>query len=193
MVNRAIIENLIKLKCMIDTHTPQRMLVFDLHSAYDMVISLDAAIEALSADRNGEWKEDETGHGFWICSSCGFVSEASGAWLLYRYCPNCGADMRGERMTREEAKSFLQIRYENAKDFSDPNWEAQERREHREYVEALRMAIEALSADHKGHWIYHENDMCCVRWDKWECSECHERVENKSDYCPHCGADMRSK
>ena len=49
------------------------------------------------------------------------------------------------------------------------------------------------STDRNGHWIYHENDMCCVRWDKWECSECHERVENKSDYCPHCGADMRGK
>ena len=50
-------------------------------------------------------------------------------------------------MTMEEAKRFLLIRYENAKDFSDPRWEAQERREHREYVEALRIAIEALSAD----------------------------------------------
>mgnify|MGYP006935958953 CR=1 FL=1 len=48
-------------------------------------------------------------------------------------------------MTREEAKSFWLIRYENAKDFSDPNWEAQERREHREYVEALRMAVEELN------------------------------------------------
>ena len=50
-------------------------------------------------------------------------------------------------MTREEAKRFWLIRYENAKDFSDPHWEAQERREHREYVEALRMAIEALQAE----------------------------------------------
>lgn len=50
-------------------------------------------------------------------------------------------------MTREEAKRFWKIRYENAKDFSDPHWEAQERREHGEYVEALRMAIEALSTE----------------------------------------------
>ena len=54
-------------------------------------------------------------------------------------------------MTREEAKRFWLIRYENAKDFSDPHWEAQERREHREYVEALRMAIEALS-ERTGEW-----------------------------------------
>ena len=41
--------------------------------------------------RRGRWKEDTGGYGFWICSHCGFVSEASGADILYRYCPNCGA------------------------------------------------------------------------------------------------------
>lgn len=56
-------------------------------------------------------------------------------------------------MTREEAKRFWLFIYENAKDFSDPHWEAQERREHREYVEALRMAIEALSADAVQGWV----------------------------------------
>ena len=55
-----------------------------------------------------------------------------------------------------------------------------------------RKDIRALpSADRTGYWVYHENDMCCVRWNKWECSECHKRVENKSDFCPNCGADMR--
>lgn len=60
-------------------------------------------------------------------------------------------------------------------------------------IESVMEYVESLpSAEPKtGHWIYHENDMCCVRWDKWECSECHKRVENKSEYCPHCGADMR--
>lgn len=48
-------------------------------------------------------------------------------------------------MTKEEAIKFWEFRYENAKDYTDQHWEAQERREHREYVEALRMAIEALS------------------------------------------------
>lgn len=57
-------------------------------------------------------------------------------------------------MTREEAIKFWKFRYENAKDYTDPHWEAQERREHREYVEALRMAIEALQreeAEAKGY------------------------------------------
>lgn len=54
-------------------------------------------------------------------------------------------------MTREEASRYWTARYEAAKNWDDPHWEAQERREHREYVEALRMAIEALSAE--ADWI----------------------------------------
>ena len=45
---------------------------------------------------HGRWKEDPSGYGFWICSHCGFVSEASGADILYRYCPHCGALMDGK-------------------------------------------------------------------------------------------------
>ena len=43
--------------------------------------------------KKGRWQEDPSGYGFWICSTCGFVSEASGADLLYKYCPNCGAEL----------------------------------------------------------------------------------------------------
>ena len=45
---------------------------------------------------HGHWKEDTGGYGFWLCSHCGFVSEASAADLLYRYCPHCGARMGGK-------------------------------------------------------------------------------------------------
>lgn len=45
---------------------------------------------------HGRWREDTGGYGFWICSHCGFVSEASAADLLYRYCPMCGAKMDGK-------------------------------------------------------------------------------------------------
>lgn len=45
---------------------------------------------------HGHWKEDTGGYGFWLCSHCGFVSEASAADLLYRYCPHCGARMDGK-------------------------------------------------------------------------------------------------
>lgn len=41
--------------------------------------------------KHGQWKEDPSGYGFWICSACGFVSEASAADMLYKFCPVCGA------------------------------------------------------------------------------------------------------
>lgn len=41
------------------------------------------------------WKEnDNFDDGFWVCSLCGFVSAATAAHKLYKFCPNCGADMR---------------------------------------------------------------------------------------------------
>ena len=45
---------------------------------------------------HGRWKEDPSGYGFWICSTCGFVSEASAADMLYKFCPVCGAKMDGK-------------------------------------------------------------------------------------------------
>ena len=45
---------------------------------------------------HGWWKEDPSGYGFWICSACGFVSEASAANMLYKFCPVCGAKMDGK-------------------------------------------------------------------------------------------------
>lgn len=45
---------------------------------------------------HGHWKEDPSGYGFWICSACGFVSEASAANMLYKFCPVCGAKMDGK-------------------------------------------------------------------------------------------------
>lgn len=52
------------------------------------------AVEVVHA----EWKESiSLDEGFWICSNCNFVSEATAAPILYKYCPNCGAKMDGER------------------------------------------------------------------------------------------------
>lgn len=48
--DKVAMENLIRLKCAIDTHTPQRTLVLDSHSSADMVFSLDMAIKALQAE-----------------------------------------------------------------------------------------------------------------------------------------------
>lgn len=46
--------------------------------------------------RHGTWLPDKTMHVYWVCSCCGFPSEASGAFKIYKYCPNCGAKMDGE-------------------------------------------------------------------------------------------------
>lgn len=46
--------------------------------------------------KKGKWEPDESGDDYWICSACGFASEAFGADILYHFCPNCGAEMEGE-------------------------------------------------------------------------------------------------
>ena len=51
---------------------------------------------------HGRWEENEKlDEGFWTCSACGFVSEATAAPSLYRYCPYCGARMDGTEATDE--------------------------------------------------------------------------------------------
>lgn len=48
--------------------------------------------------RHGMWKYvTVVDEGFWRCSSCGTPSEASGAKVLYKYCPFCGAKMDGDK------------------------------------------------------------------------------------------------
>lgn len=44
--------------------------------------------------KTGRWIEEKCyDTGFWTCSKCKFTSEASGANILYKFCPNCGAKM----------------------------------------------------------------------------------------------------
>lgn len=46
-----------------------------------------------SVQKIGRWMENKTGCAYWICSCCGFSSEAFAANMLYQYCPHCGARM----------------------------------------------------------------------------------------------------
>lgn len=68
----------------------------------DAVYALDVAIEALEAQKMGEWKEykpswlkNDGQPAFMICSKCNHIviNNDSAHW---NFCPNCGADMRGE-------------------------------------------------------------------------------------------------
>ena len=54
-----------------------------------------------------------------------------------------------------------------------------------EQVDALEMAIEALTAQKKGKWIY--NPLMSLGY---QCSVCGNGVLTY-DFCPNCGADMR--
>ena len=57
------------------------------------------AVEALPPvqPKHGKWLPDNRcGGGYWVCSSCKYPTEAFAADVLYKYCPFCGADMRGD-------------------------------------------------------------------------------------------------
>ena len=47
--------------------------------------------------KRGEWKRRIVDNGFnadWVCSECGYRVKTD--FVDYNFCPNCGADMRGE-------------------------------------------------------------------------------------------------
>ena len=47
-------------------------------------------------------------------------------------------------MTKQEAIKYWQFRYDTSKDYYDEHWEGEERRAHREWVEAIKCALDAL-------------------------------------------------
>ena len=58
--------------------------------------AIDMAIKALEEQerKNGKWIDNT------YCSKCGFVNEVESGFIgpvnSFNFCPNCGADMRGE-------------------------------------------------------------------------------------------------
>ena len=67
-------------------------------------------------------------------------------------------------------------------------------------IEALDLAVKALEERPKGKWItWREAGNDIASDDRHECSYCHDPAqwlnggfELLSDFCPNCGADMRS-
>ena len=67
-------------------------------SVADVIDQIDREDTIEPEQKKGEWIPDNRpGGGFWVCSCCKFPSEAFAANKLYKYCPVCGADMRGEQ------------------------------------------------------------------------------------------------
>lgn len=67
---------------------------FDYDKAKQALASVPAA-DVVPVE-HGKWIESANfDTGFWVCSKCGFVSEAIAAPKLYNYCPNCGKKMDG--------------------------------------------------------------------------------------------------
>ena len=67
--------------------------------AYDKAYIISTLEEVPKADKpQGEWKRRLVDNGFnadWICSECGYRVKTD--FVSFNYCPNCGADMRGEK------------------------------------------------------------------------------------------------
>lgn len=69
---------------------------------HDLMYRAAETIEMLSEKarepKRGEWvalNDSDTG-GYWKCSVCGTPTEAYGAYTIYKFCPFCGACMRGK-------------------------------------------------------------------------------------------------
>lgn len=77
----------------IERAAAKRHLIQDYaYAAAELLDEIEAADVAPVV--HGRWIENENfDDGFWVCSSCGFVSEATAAHKLYKFCPNCGAKM----------------------------------------------------------------------------------------------------
>ena len=70
----------------------------EMYTDDDAVEAIEGIPPAQPKRNKGIWLPDNRcGGGYWVCSSCKNPTEAFAANVLYKYCPFCGADMRGEK------------------------------------------------------------------------------------------------
>lgn len=87
---------------------------------------------------------------------------------------------RRGRMTKEEAIELLLESKDNSIERTMREWEEWDKR----YLEAIDVAIEALSAERKGKWVL---------IDGYRCSRCNYKLQTTGIpmCCPNCKAHMR--
>ena len=94
-------DDLISRQAAID-ELSQRYIIMDNPHYIGYNAGLDEAQKVIKAlppvqPKRGKWLPDNRcGGGYWVCSSCKYPTEAFAADVIYKYCPFCGADMRGE-------------------------------------------------------------------------------------------------
>lgn len=70
----------------------QHTVVNECKSSFRRMIEEQPTVEPV----RGEWLECQTNNGYYECSSCGRLHNKFYQGKT-KYCPNCGADMRGEK------------------------------------------------------------------------------------------------
>lgn len=66
----------------------------EMYTEDDAVAAIEELPSAQPMRKKGKWlPENRPIDAFWVCSSCGFPSEAHAANIPYKFCPNCGCRM----------------------------------------------------------------------------------------------------
>ena len=60
-------------------------------------------------------------------------------------------------------------------------------------LQSVIRKMPTIEPQRTGRWTRRENNMSCVRYNRWECSECKKGAEYKTDFCPNCGAEMEGE
>ena len=89
-----VIDNYFKSECDVNT---------SIRQAFEKGFRVGVKKGQCSAENKGEWIESKERSKHWYCSVCGGIhtDPETGKWretfdYRYPFCPNCGADMRGE-------------------------------------------------------------------------------------------------
>lgn len=75
----------------------EHILVHNFRDLVENAPTVDAIVNTIEVRPQGEWIKDNSGNRF--CSECGSSAlyHEIGIIIESRFCPNCGADMRGEK------------------------------------------------------------------------------------------------